>query len=69
MAAEDIAGLNGLKNASFLYNFAAPDGEDMPDTMARIAPHFHKTAGTDARPIAAAGRHITTEAGQKILFV
>ncbi len=69
LAAEDISGLNELKNASFLYNFAAPDGEDMPDTMARLAPHFHKTAGTDARPIAAAARHITTEAVQKIVVI
>ena len=34
LAAEDISGLNELKNASFLYNFAVPDGADMPDTMA-----------------------------------
>ena len=42
LAAEDISGLNELKNASFLYNFAASDGADMPDTMARLARIFIK---------------------------
>ena len=58
LGASDIEALSSRQNSSFLFNFAAPDNSDWPDIGARLAPHFHKQASGEERPIAIAAQHI-----------
>ena len=52
-----------------MFNFAAPDGADWPDIKARLAPHFHKAAVAQDRPVAIAAQHIKTECSKKAVIL
>ncbi|MGC6474109.1 MAG: transcription-repair coupling factor [Candidatus Puniceispirillaceae bacterium] len=66
---DEINSLATREDTSFLFNFAAPDGTDWPDTKARLAPHFHKAAGEQDRPVAVAAQHIKTECTNKAVIL
>ena len=69
MNIDEINSLAERKDTSFLFNFAAPDGADWPDTKARLAPHFHSPSGAQDRPVAIAAQHIRTECADKAVIL
>ena len=66
---DEINRLAECEDTSFLFNFAAPDGADWPDTKARLAPHFHSPSGAQDRPVAIAAQHIRTECTDKAVIL
>ena len=65
---DEINRLAERKDTSFLFNFAAPDGADWPDTRPGL-PRIFTASGAQDRPVAIAAQHIRTECTDKAVIL